>query len=308
MDRYQPYIVGFGVAGIDYLVVAPAVDGAGFSRVDSFEVQGGGLTGTSCVAASRLGARTKLLSRLGDDEIGDQVIGSLKAERVDTSDIIQVYGGKSMFSCIIVDADTGERKIYTRRDTDMDCDTDRIALNTIKGAGALLLDDHWPEGARVVAKYANETGVPVICDIRLREENFDLLQHVDYAVISESYALGATDTDDHYEAMRKMLDMGCRTAVVTCGERGSYYMDESLKGHIPTFQVQAVDTTGSGDVFHGAFAVGISLGWQLQDIIRFASAVAAMKCTQIGGRAGIPTFAATMSFLDDRGVKVPSDI
>ena len=307
MTSKRPYIVGFGIAGVDYIAVAPATQPGGHSYIYDYMVQGGGLTGTSIVAASRLGAYAKFLGRIGDDDIGDQVVDSLSAENVDTSDLIRVPGAKSLFSWVLVDSKTAERTIYCRKDQNIECSTDLIALNSIEGADALLLDAHWPEGARIVAKRARELGVPVVSDIKVHYPGItDLLALCDFPVVSESSALRFAETNNHYEALAKIRSFGSKAAVITCGENGAYYADDSGQGHVPAFGVDAVDTTGAGDVFHGAFAVGLTKGWSLRDIVIFSSAVSAIKCKKIGGRAGIPTFDETMEFLIARKIRLDS--
>ena len=99
---------------------------------------------------------------------------------------------------------------------------------------------------------------------------------------------------------RRSAQLGPKAAIITCGAEGAYYADESGEGHVDAFPVEAVDTTGAGDVFHGAFAFALAQGWGLRDVIAFASAVSAIKCTKVGGRTGIPTFEQAMKFLAAR--------
>ena len=305
MTLQRPYIVGFGIACIDYIAVVPSTEPGGHSYIESYTVQGGGLTGTAIVAVSRLGARAKFLGKIGDDDAGDQVVESLNVENVDTSNLIRVPGAQSLFSWVLVDSKTAERTIYCRKDQNIECSTDLIALDSIEGADALLLDAHWPEGARIVAKRAHELGVPIVSDIKVHYPDIlDLLALCDYPIVSQSSALRFAETDDHYEALARIRSYGSKAAVITCGEAGAYYADDNGQGHVPAFKIDAVDTTGAGDVFHGAFAVGLTKDWSLRDIVTFASAVSAIKCRKIGGRAGIPTFDETIEFLAARNIKL----
>ena len=205
-----------------------------------------------------------------------------------------------------MDADTAERTIYGRADTDLDCPTDLIRLDTLEGADALLLDAHWPEGARVVAKRARELGVPIVLDMSIRPEVLDVLAVCDYPVIPRKSALEFAGTQSYSEALTKIRSLGPKAAVITCGSEGAYYADEAGEGFVEAFRVEPVDTTGAGDVFHGAFAFALAQGWGLRDIVTFASAVSAIKCTKVGGRTGIPTLGQTMGFLRERGVSLPS--
>ena len=97
-----------------------------------------------------------------------------------------------------------------------------------------------------------------------------------------------------------MRSLGPSVVLVTQGQAGSVCHSNGGTFHTPAFEVDVVDTTGAGDVFHGAFIHGLLQGWELGKAAEFASAVAAIKCRQLGGRAGIPTFEKTMEFLADR--------
>ncbi len=302
----QPYIVGFGIAVVDYIFVAPTPEAGGFAPIIDYKVEGGGLTGTSLVAAARLGARTKMLGRIGDDDVGDLIVDGLEQEGVDTSDLIRVPGGKSYFSIIHVDADTAERTIYGRADADIDCSTGLISLEVLQGADALLLDPHWPEGARVVARRARDLGIPIVLDSSIKPGTQDIVAMCDYPVIPRKSAVRFAETEDCAEAARRIRSLGPKAVVVTCGPEGAYYASADDEGYVEAFRIEPVDTTGAGDVVHGAFAFGLTCGWGLRDVVTFASAVAAIKCTRVGGRAGIPTFEQTAEFLRGRGRSLPA--
>lgn len=296
----SPYIVGFGVACIDYIVVAPTVEPGEHTHVKDFIVQGGGLTGTALVAAVRLGAHAKILGRIGDDDIGDQIVEGLNAEGVDTSDLIRVPRGESLLSVVLVDPQTAERTIYCKPDRNIECSTDLINLDSVEKADVILLDAHWTDGARIVARRAKEVEVPIVCDISPNSQTLDIVAMCDYPVVARKAAIAFAGIDDYRLALDRLLSLGAKAAVITCGSNGAYYASSSTWGHVPAFEVEAVDTTGAGDVFHGAFAFGIAKGWDIKDTVRFASAVAAIKCTKLGGRTGIPTFEEAQAFIAAR--------
>jgi sugar/nucleoside kinase (ribokinase family) len=297
---HSPYIVGFGIACIDYIVVAPTIEPGEHTHVRDFIVQGGGLTGTALVAAARLGARTKILGRVGDDEIGVRIVDGLEAEGVDASDLIKVPGGESLLSVVLVDPQTAERTIYCKPDRNIECSTNLINLDPIEEADVVLLDAHWADGARVVARKAKEAGVPIVCDISPNSQTLDIVAMCDYPIVARKAALAFAGTDDYHLALNRLLSLGVKAAVITCGSEGAYYASDSTWGHVPAFEVEAVDTTGAGDVFHGAFAFGIANGWNIEETVRFASAVAAIKCTELGGRAGIPMLEEVQAFIAAR--------
>lgn len=301
----KPYIVGFGIACLDYIFVAPKAQAGGFAPILECKVEGGGLTGTALVAASRLGARTVMLGRIGDDKIGAKIVRGLEAEGVDTSSLIRVAGAKSYFSIVHVDADTAERTIYGRQEEGIDCPVELINLDVLSGVDVLVMDPHWPEGARVVAQKARELEIPIVMDSSLKPQVVDIVAMSDYPIVSRNAAFKFAGTNDCPAAAQRLRDLGPRAAIITCGSEGTYYASENEEGYVPAFKVKAVDTTGAGDVFHGAFAFGLAQGWSLRDIVTFASAVAAIKCTKVGGRAGIPTLDQTLLFIHEQGKQLP---
>ena len=113
-----------------------------------------------------------------------------------------------------------------------------------------------------------------------------------------------TGIDDIWQAGAAILAMGPRIFVQTEGIDGSYTITAQEQFHTPVFPVNVIDTTGAGDVFHGAYIVGLLRGWSLRQIALFSTAVSALKCMQLGGRGGIPCFDAVMAFLHERGVTI----
>ncbi|MDE2726457.1 MAG: PfkB family carbohydrate kinase, partial [Gemmatimonadota bacterium] len=128
----------------------------------------------------------------------------------------------------------------------------------------------------------------------------ELLGMTDFLIASRVFAEALTGLADPAEAADSLAGYGSPVTVVTLGEEGSYTLAGDRTFHTPAFPVEVVDTTGAGDVYHGAFIFGLLQKWGLQKIAEFASAVAAMSCTRLGGRQGIPTLGEAMSFLRDR--------
>jgi len=156
------------------------------------------------------------------------------------------------------------------------------------------------------ARQAQRLGVPVVADLGGIGENTPaLLAHVEYAIISERCAQRVAGGDDYRAACQAMRSMGPEHVVVTLGEKGLVYLDGERLAEMPAFPVEVVDTTGAGDTFHGAFCYGLVQGFPFLKNLQFASAAAAMKCRQMGGRAGIPGRDEVVGFLIERGVAWP---
>lgn len=272
-------------------------------RIDSFPPEptkiralehiesGGGMAANAAVAAARLGARAELWSRVGDDTAGIAIRNGLKAEKVDVRYVHAFEEARSSTSAVMVDSQ-GERMIVTQRDTSIPAGTSWLPLERIAEANAVLCDLRWLEAVRVVLTRARREGIPTILDADLggREALPELLGLVDYAVFSapslHEFARGMSDD----EALQQVLRHGPRHAGVTLGVRGYIWRErDGRAGSQPAFHVDVVDTTGAGDAFHGAFALGIAEGLDTETCVRRAAGVAALKCTRLGSRAGLPT-------------------
>lgn len=252
---------------------------------------GGGMAANASVAAARLGARAELWSRVGDDQAGVAIRNGLKADKVDIRYVHAFEEARSSTSAVIVDSQ-GERMIITQRDTSIPAGTSWLPIERVGEANAVLCDLRWLEAVRVVLTRARREGVPTVLDADLggREALPELLGLVDYAVFSapslHEFARGMSDAD----ALQQVLRHGPRHAGVTLGARGYLWAErDGRTGHQPGFHVDVVDTTGAGDAFHGAFALGVAEGMAIEANVRRAAAVAALKCTRLGSRAGLPT-------------------
>jgi sulfofructose kinase len=251
---------------------------------------GGGMAANAAVAIARLGGKPELWSRIGDDAAGASIRAGLKAEHVDIRYLQAFEGARSSTSAILVD-DEGERLVVGMRDTGMPSDTSWLPLERVKDAQIVLGDLRWLEGVRTVFTAARKAGVPTVLDADLgaREALDGLLRLTDYAIFSapalREFAPGATDA----ERLAHVLSFGPGHAGVTLGGDGYAWREAKAEGRIPAFPVAVTDTTGAGDAFHGAFALMIAEGRNAADAARVAGAVAALKCTRLGSRAGLPS-------------------
>lgn len=297
---YLPRIAGAGICCLDHIVTAPQAPWGDTALVSGYSVQGGGLVATALVACARLGAQSKLFSLLGDDIVADQVLAELAVEQVDTSAVVRVRHGASPFSFIHVTEHSGERTIYHRSGAGLNAFASSVDLRGIRGSHALLVDDVYPDLALSAARLARESGIPVVADMIPGPDSSNLLHCVDVLIAPRHFALGIGLENNLEAALRAIHEMGPSTAVITLGSEGWVCSGPNGSGRGGAFEVDVVDTTGAGDTFHGAFAYGLALGWDAARCCEFASAVAAIKCTQPGGRTGLPSLSRTIEFLQER--------
>jgi len=295
-------IICIGHSALDHIFRVESFP-RGPSKVRALEhvETGGGMAANAAATIARLGGKAELWSRVGDDDAGAKIRAGLRAVGVDVRSLQSFEEGRTSTSAIIVD-DAGERLIVGARDINMPSGTSWLPLERIRDAAAVLGDVRWLEALRVAFTRARREGVPTVLDgdLGAREAMAELLALTDYAIFSQPalddfLPQGATE-----EKLRRVLEFGPRHAGVTLGPEGYRWVDEQGPGHQPGFAVDVVDTTGAGDAFHGAFTLALVEGQPIADCARFACAVAAMKCTRIGSRAGLPTRAQVESFLAAR--------
>jgi len=259
---------------------------------------GGGMAANAAVAIARLDGKAELWSRTGDDAAGAVIRAGLKAERVDVRCLQAFEGARSSTSAIIVDG-KGERLIVGQRDAGMPSGTSWLPLERVKEADAVLGDLRWLEGLRTVFSRARKEGVPTVLDgdLGAREALGGILKLTDYAIFSapalREFAPGGSDR----ERLEHVLSLGPLHAGVTLGRQGYLWREREGGGALPAFSVSVTDTTGAGDAFHGAFALMLAEGRPATEAARLAAATAALKCTRLGSRAGLPTRAELDAFV-----------
>lgn len=268
-------------------------------RARDAAIVGGGCAANAAVAVARQGGTACLASRLGDDRIADMIVADLEAEGVDCSLCRRFEGGRSSFSSVFVDSG-GDRQIVNFRDETISFDSQWLDSRMPSGFDAVLADTRWPEGACSVLQAARKQSRPGVLDaeapLRGAEEAIGIASHVAF---SAQGLRDFTGESDLRTGLKAAADQTGAWLCVTDGEAGVTWLEQGRFETFPAFEVDAVDTLGAGDVWHGAFALGLGEGRAEREAIRYASAVAAIKCTRFGGRSGIPDRRETEVFLKE---------
>lgn len=290
-------VVGIGVAARDITVgVDPWPAPERKTRAAAFAESGGGPVPTALVTMARLGNRCALGGVVGDDDAGRFVIEGLRAEGVDTSCVIAKPGLATPTSVILVDA-TGRRSILEWNQTALPATAEDLApmAALIDRCRALLLDARLPDIQAEAARRARRAGALVVLDCGHPRPGAEaLIALSDVAVLSHSYARslhgGDYDPGGFVVALRgRMASGGRRIAGITLGADGCLMAEAGgATRHVSAPRVEAVDTTGAGDVFHGAFVHELLRGGSPEDAARFACAAAALSCRGLTGRAALP--------------------
>ena len=257
------------------------------------DTQGGGAVATALAAASRLGASCAMLANLGCDGAGDRILEGFREFGVDTALIRRVPGGRSSTSIVMVDPATGSRTKFPYRDSLPPLPLDGAQRAAIAEADVLHLDGTRYENALNAALAAKAAGTLVSLDGCSRQKdnalNLRLAELADILIMNAVYPFAVSGRADRGEALRFFAGLGEKKVVaMTEGADGCTAWIGGREERFPAFPVKAVDTTGAGDVFHGAFLVRWLETGDVRRSIRFASAAAALKCRKPGGRSGIP--------------------
>jgi ribokinase len=303
-------IVGVGLATLDILIrlqEMPTWDAGG--NLDAIKIDGGGPVGTGLAAAARLGARTGFIGTAGSEDLGALKINFLKREGIDVSRMVIRTGPEPDVVLVYVLTQTGERTFSFCKDRfTTELQPGELDRDYILSADYLHLDGYHRSAEIQAARWMREAGKSVLLDAaRTSDDGVDadmreLVKLSTALICGTGFSHALTGLQDVYTAGRAALAMGPEIFVETRGEDGSYTVTADDQFHTPAFPVPVLDTTGAGDVFHGAYLVGLLHGWDLRKIALFSTAVAAIKCTRLGGRSGIPTFPEVVDFLAMRNI------
>ncbi|MBR5518064.1 MAG: carbohydrate kinase family protein [Clostridia bacterium] len=300
-------IVGIGANVCDTLFTVPNYPKEDTKmRADSMKLSGGGPCATGLVAASKLGGECAYIGNLTDDNAGKFLAEDMEKYNVST-DFVNVIGGCTSFSsCIWLSKDSAARTCVFYKG-----DIPALVLNdkqkkAIADAKILMIDGNEMDAAEEACKIANENGTKVLYDAGGLYVGVErLLSLTDILIPSEEFALGHTGAKTAEDAAKILFEKySPEIVVITQGKKGGIIFDGKEVKEYPAFAVEAVDSNGSGDVFHGAFAFAMNMGYNYYDACVFSSAVSALKCTKVGAREGVPTLAEVKDFLKERGVNV----
>lgn len=271
-------------------------------RVKSLIEGGGGSCATALVACSRLGLTTRLYSSVGDDDYGEKIISGLQKEGVNTERILRTDMASSPVAFCAVEESTGRRIIFASTGTCRGLTSKDVIADDICRSRALQLDGNHAEAAIFAAKQARNAGIPVIVDMGgMKPGMEDIAMHGDHLIASWSYARDYTGLKDPEAALLKLArefqkrellaitlgSEGCIAIITDNSEITASDGKESIH-HLKAPTVKTVDSTGAGDVFHGAYTVALLKGLPVLERLHFAAGIASAKCTVAGARAGIP--------------------
>lgn len=302
--RKEMQVVGIGACVVDTLITVPSYPKEDSKqRALSVKTAGGGPAATGVVAAARLGTSAGYIGVLADDGGGRFLKEDFEKYGVDTTCVEMRRGFRSFSSTIWLAQDRATRTCVFDKGNLPPLVLDWAKEEAVAGARVLLVDGNEMDAAQEACRIARRRNTKVLYDCGGLYQGVErLLSLTDVMIPSEEFALEHTGCDTVMAAAQRLYAQYRPEAViVTCGKKGGIFYDGNKSRQYPAFSVNAVDTNGSGDVFHGAFAAGMVRGFDYWKCCCFASAVSALKCMGVGARESIPDIEHTFEFLDRHG-------
>lgn len=298
-DQTDIEVVGLGQVCVDYRGIVPFYpqEDSKTELISLFSVVGGPAA-VAMMCVSRLGIRTGLIGSIGDDDFGRMILQTLAERGVLARDVKQTSGASTQFALILVTAGSGARTILWTKGSAPHLKAEEVDLGPYRGARILHVDGLMTEAASEAARQAGKMGMTVVMDAgTFRDGSRELVSLVDVLIASETFAVPLVNSgvEDQLLALRAL---GPREVVITLGQRGSVGLSGGVFYRQKAYGIKALDTTGAGDVYHGAYIYGLLQRWDMPTCMRFASAAAALKCAAPDPSDALPGLEAVLSLMD----------
>ncbi len=297
-------VVGLGANSVDFVNLLPAYpqQHGAFAkmRIRRQVVCCGGQMATALSTCLSFGLRARYVGVTGTDENGRRIRSELASRGIDLTDAV-IRDVPNQFAVIIVDESSGERIVLWDRDEGLRLKSRELPMDTLASTRLIHVDDVDQPAAIEAARVGRARGIPVTSDLdHLTERTEELVAAVTIPIFAEHLALQLAGESDHERALRKIRRTHDGLLVTTIGAQGAVALEGDRFVVVPGFAVDAVDTTGSGDVFRGGFIYGLLSGWPIERTVRFANAAAAVSCTRLGALNGVPTLDDVQGLLERR--------
>jgi len=292
-------VVGMGLNSVDFLTLVPQFPTQNSKmRIRQFSKQGGGQVATAMVALARWGIKTKYIGKVGGDELGSFSLNSIRQAGVEVSSVTIEPGATNQFAVILVEGVSGERTILWDRDERLMYREGELYKEEVCSGKILHLDGHDIQAATRCARWAKEEGIPTVIDIdKVEPLTGELIKEIDFIITSSRFPSLYTGIQQQEKALLELQKHTNGFLCATLGGEGAVALVKGEMLYVEGFKIETVDTTGAGDVFHAGFIYGLLQNWEVEKIIKFANAAAALKCQDLGGRKGIPTLKEIKTFL-----------
>jgi sulfofructose kinase len=286
-------VIGIGATSVDFVYQLPAYPAPTASlakmRISHHFVSCGGQVATALATCARLGLRAKFIGVTGTDDNAKRVRRDLEDRGIDLADVV-IRDVSNQYAVILVDEHSGERIVLWDRDERLRLRERELPPDLASTARVVHIDDVDVSAAIRAAGIAVAGGAVVTSDIdRIDERTMDLVDAVTFPIFAEHVPATLTGISDPAAALRALRRSHAGVLIVTLGTGGAMALEGDRLYHVPAFAIDAVDTTGAGDVFRGSFIYAYLNGWPIDQTLRFANAAAAVSCTRLGAIASVPS-------------------
>lgn len=300
-------VVGIGACVLDTLITIPHFPPEDTKlRAESSKLVGGGPAATGIVAVSKLGIDAEFLGVLSDDSNGAYLKSDFEKYNVGTDNIEMIPGYRAFTSCIWLNSEKGTRTCVFDKGNLPALKLNDRQKEAIGNAEVLMVDGNEMSAAIEAAKIARENKTKVLYDCGGLYEGVEkLLALTDIMIPSEEFAMGHTGEKNAADAAKKLYELyNPEIVVVTRGKEGGLLYDGNTVTEYPIYPAEVVDSNGSGDVFHGAFASAVVRGFTPIQCCHFSSCVSALKCMGVGARESVPDFDTAVDYLRRNGYEL----
>jgi len=290
-----------GCVSIDFLGRVPDWPAKGTKTpLQSFSIQGGGLVATALVTVARLGGQARFTGFLGTSSTATSARQNLLRSHVDTSLILHMESAEPIIAMVVTEASTGERTIFfTKNNVYYPSPEDYTDLEWLKNTRVFLYDSVSEKAGAAMAAAARRLGITTIVDAeRINSATSGTIENADHLVVPEAFASEYTGRKEIKDMLKELRSREEQIVVITSGEKGYSVLWSDYYVHQPAFPVKAVDTTGAGDIFHGAYAYAVARGKDPFHACRYAAATAALSTQGEGGQSAIPEESQVLELLE----------
>ncbi len=303
-------VVGVGLNATDTMILIPHFPSYGGKVPFTAEITSpGGQVASAMVCCAKLGLRTKYIGAIGDDERGRTQWESLQGTGINLDHVRLRKNCPNQSAYILIDQRTGERTVFWSRSDCLKMEPSELSDEMISCAGLLHIDGHDTTLVAEAARIAHRHGIRVTVDVDTIYKGFeDVLPNVDYLITSSEFPERYTGEADPLKALTRLQkEYGMKCAAMTLGAHGSLALMDGRFHYSPGFVVSCLDTTGAGDIFHGAFCYSVVRGFDLDESLEFSNAMAALNCMSMGARGGISTDAQARALMARSERRVQND-
>jgi sugar/nucleoside kinase (ribokinase family) len=297
----RPVVLCAGIAVEDFIFKVERFPQPGEKvQASALIATAGGCAANAAIAVSRLGGEARFTGPIGTDDASARFLAGLARDQVETSQVERVEGASISVSGILIDA-TGEKLVATRRGERLDDARPRDPAALVADVDIVVADNRFPDFVRPILQAAINRGIPAVLDgDRATTPDDPLFANATHVIFSAEALRATTHLDDLAAALAMIAAVAPGFLAVTNGLDGVWWLENGRPRHLAAFPIDAADTLGAGDTFHGAFALALAEGCDLNRAMRFAAAAAALKCSRFGGISGTPTRPEVEAFLANR--------